>query len=427
MSYAKIFYSCCQQLIGGGERTGELYMMRIKKIICTLMLIVFIFAVVNTVGAPKPKVASWTFMIYMAADNNLHAWAYENLDLLETVGSTDEVNIVVLWDDYYGPAHFYRVVLGDIELIDEFPLDGDEVNMGDSYTLEVFVDFVTKKFTAEHYLLDLWNHGTHFIGSCWDEHPNDYLTHGEVVAGLEGHHIDIVAYDACLEAMIEVAYEYNALDMEADYLVACENYIPLYGYPYDVILDSMTKNPEMSALELAILIADEYARYYEPRAHFNGGVMTTLSVIELSTVDEAVAELSQLAGALETKLKESEENYDFYHEIISEARGEGNLPWAEAGWEYYIDLPTFIEELEVNPDLDAEIQALASAVGDALDEVVVHVANSEPMWSASALGLGIWFPPSEKPYVAYSGIPKYKDLQFASQGWLDFLYAYWKT
>jgi len=427
MSYAKVFYLCCWQLVGGGERTGELYMMRTKKILCTLLLIVFVFAAVNTVGAPKPKVAGWTFMVYMVADNNLYAWAYDNLDLMETVGSTEEVNIIVLWDGYYRPAHLYRVVLGDIELIDEFPLDGKEVNMGDSYTLEVFVDFVTKNFKAEHYLLDLWNHGNEFSGSCYDENPVDHLTHDEVVAGLEGHNIDILAYDACLEAMIEVAYEYNALDMEADYLVACENYIPLYGYPYDVILDSMTKNPEMSALELAILIADEYARYYEPRAHFNGGVMTTLSVIELSTVDEAVAELSQLAGALETKLKESEENYDFYHEIISEARGEGNLPWAEAGWEYYIDLPTFIEELEVNPDLDAEIQALASAVGDALDEVVVHVANSEPMWSASALGLGIWFPPSEKPYVAYSGIPKYKDLQFASQGWLDFLYAYWKT
>jgi len=220
-------------------------MMRTKRIVYALLLFVFVFAAVNTVGAPKPKVAGWTFMIYMAADNNLWAWAYQNLDLMETVGSTDEVNIVVLWDGYYRPAHLYRVVPGDIELIDEFPLDDEEVNMGDSSTLEVFVDFVTKKFKAEHYLLDLWNHGNDFVGSCWDENPYDYLTHGEVVAGLEGHHIDIVAYDACLEAMIEVAYEYNALGMEADYLVASENYIALYGYPYDVILDSVTQNPDI--------------------------------------------------------------------------------------------------------------------------------------------------------------------------------------
>ena len=400
-------------------------MMRTKKVMCALLLIVFISATMNTVGAARPKIAGWTFMIYMVADNNLDAWAYENLELMQTVELTEEVNVVVLWDAYDKPAYLYKVVYGGRELVGSFPLNGEEVNMGDPDTLEAFVDFVTRKFGAQHYLLDLWDHGNDFSGSCYDEHPVDHLTHDEVVAGLKRHHIDILAYDACLEAMIEVAYEYNALGMETDYLVACENYVPLYGYPYDVILDTMTNNPEMSAFEVAKMIADEYAIYYEPRAHFNGGVMATLSVIDLSTVDEAVVELSQLTGALEAKLEESEESYDFYHEIISQARGEGNLPWAEYGWEYYIDLPTFIEDLEANPDLDVDIKGLASAVRVALDEVVVHVANTEPMESASALGLGVWFPPSESPYFAYRGLLRYEEMQFASQGWLDFLYAYW--
>ena len=397
-------------------------MMRPKRIVYALLLFVFVFATVSTVGAARPKIAGWTFMVYMVADNNLDAWAYENLELMQSVQLTDEVNVVVLWDGYDRPAYLYEVVCGGRELVTSFPLNGEEVNMGDSGTLEAFVDFVTRKFTAQHYLLDLWDHGNDFSGSCYDEHPVDHLTHDEVVAGLVGNHIDILAYDACLEAMIEVAYEYNALGMEADYLVASENYIALYGYPYDVILDSVTQNPDMSALEFAVLIADEFARYYEPRAHFNGGVMATLSVIDLSTVDEAVAELSVLTDALEAKLEES---YDKYRKIISEARGEGNLPWAEYGWEYYVDLPTVINDLEANRKLDPDIRGLASDVRVALDEVVVHVANSKPMESASALGLGIWFPPSENPYLAYRGLLRYENLQFASQGWLDFLYAYW--
>jgi len=401
--------------------------MRTKRIVCALLLIVVAAMTVNTAWAAKPesRIAGWTLMIYMVADNNLDAWAYENLELMQSVQLTDDVNVVVLWDGYDLPAYLYKVVYGGRELVTSFPLNGEEVNMGDSDTLEAFVDFVTRKFKAQHYLLDLWDHGNDFSGSCYDEHPVDHLTHDEVVAGLEGHHIDIVAYDACLEAMVEVAYEYNALGMEADYLVASENYIALYGYPYDVILDSVTQNPDMSALEFAVLIADEFARYYEPRAHFDGGVMGTLSVIDLSTVDEAVAELSQLTEALEAKLEEGEESYDLYHEIISEARGEGNLPWAEYGWEYYIDLPAFINDLEANLELDPDIRGLVSDVRVALEEVVVHVANTEPMESASALGLGIWFPPSEKPYSAYRGLLRYENLQFASQGWLDFLYAYW--
>ncbi len=397
-----------------------------KRIMYALLLFIFASATLNTVGAARPKIASWTFMVYMVADNNLDAWAYENLDLMQSTQLTDEVNVIVLWDGYFEPVYMYKVVYGGRELVGSFPLNGKEVNMGDSDTLEAFVDFVTRNFKAQHYLLDLWDHGADFSGSCYDEHPVDHLTHDEVVAGLAGFHVDILAYDACLEAMIEVAYEYNALDMETDYLVACENYVPLYGYPYHWILDALTMNPDMSALEFAIEIADDYARYYEPRAHFNGGVMATLSVIDLSTVDEAVAELSKLTEALESRLKEGEESYDLYHEVISIAAGEGNLPWSEYGWAYYIDLPTFIANLTLNLEFDTETQALASAVGDALDEVVVHCANSKPMTSASALGLGIWFPPSEHPYLAYKGLLKYETLQFASKGWLDFLYAYWK-
>jgi len=323
-----------------------------------------------------------------------------------------------LWDGYYEPAYLYKVVNGGHELVRSFPLNGKEANMGDSDTLKTFVDFATKKFEAQHYLLDLWDHGNDFDGSCYDEHPEDHLTHDEVVAGLAGHHIDILAYDACLEAMIEVAYEYNVLGMQTDYLVACENYVPLYGFPYDTILEALTANPGMSALEFAKVIVAEYVEFYRPRAHFNGGVMATLSVIDISMVDEAVKELADLTAVLEANMKT-------YHDLISKARGEGNLPWAEYGWEYYIDLPSFVQYLEANVP-EVEVSELAGNLLSTLQEDVIKaVGNSKPMDSVGALGLGIWFPPSDAPYYAYKGLLVYQTLQFASQGWLDFLYAYW--
>ncbi|UCH32554.1 MAG: hypothetical protein JSV05_04020, partial [Candidatus Bathyarchaeota archaeon] len=377
--------------------------MRTKRIICAILFIVIVNMTVNTAWAtkPKPNIAEWTFMVYMAADNNLDVWAYESLSYMEAVELTDEVNVVVLWDDYYEPAYMYRVVSGGHELVIDFPLNGEEVNTGDPTTLKTFVDFATEKFEAQHYLLDLWNHGNDFDGSCYDEHPEDHLTHDEVVTALVGHHIEILAYDACLEAMIEVAYEYNISGMQTDYLVACENYVPLDGYPYDTILDALTKNPKMSALEFAIEIADNYVEFYETKPE-SGGAFATLSVIDISMVDEAVVELSKLTEALEAKLKE---NYELYHKIINLARSERKLPWAEYGWEFYIDLPTFVADLEMNlPESDEEIRGLASVVGDALEEVVVHVANSKLMTAASAMGLGIWFPPSEASDGASSGI-----------------------
>ncbi|MEM2779438.1 MAG: clostripain-related cysteine peptidase [Candidatus Bathyarchaeia archaeon] len=390
------------------------------KAISALALLLSLLAVVITAPsalAKSAKTTKWTFMVYMDADNNLDYWAYYSLDLMDNVGSTNGVNIVVLWDGYYQPAYMYKVVRGGLELVSNFPLNGEEINMGEPHTLKTFVGFVTKNFKAERYLLVLWNHGQHFLGCCLDEHPEDYLTHDEVVSGLAGYRIDILAYDACLEAMIEVAYEYNVQGLNINYLVASENYVPLYGYPYDEILGVLTTNPEVPTLNFAQTIVAKFAEFYKPRAHFNGGVMATLSVIDVSMVDEAVKELAYLTDVLKN-------NMEIYHDLISEARGEGNLPWSEYGWEYYIDLPSFVKCLmDRGP---GEIISLARALLDTLqNDVIKAIGNTKPMDSAGACGVGIWFPPSETAKLTRELLPQYEKLSFASQGWLDFLHAYW--
>jgi len=384
----------------------------------------------STLGVMTPNVsakatrAKWTFMVYMDADNNLDD--PENLDLMDDVGSTDNVNVVVLWDGYYEPAYLYKVLLGGKELIGEFPLNGTEVNMGDPDTLEAFVDFVRKKFKAEHYFLDLWDHGNALTGGCVDEHTGvpglsrDQLRQYEVAEALDGYHIDIIAWDACLQAMMEVAYEYVTLGVDSDYLVASEEYVPWFGYPYDAILQALVDDPEISERDFAVTVAREYAECYRPRAHFNDGVMATLSVIDLSTIEEAAGDLSELTALLKTKLKD---DFDTYRDLISEARGEGNLPWGET-WECWVDLPTFTLGLYELASEDEDIRASAGEVSDTLiNETIVYVGNTEAMESVSALGMAIWFPPSFQK--AEARVNLYTGMQFASTGWLDFLYAYW--
>lgn len=392
-------------------------------ILITLLLASTLGVMTPNVSA-KPTRTKWTFMVYMDADNNLDD--PENLDLMDDVGSTDDVNVVVLWDGYYEPAYLYKVLLGGKELIGEFPLNGEEVNMGDPETLEAFVDFVYDTFKADHYFLDLWNHGNALTGGCVDEHTGvpglsrDQLRQYEVAEALDGYHIDIIAWDACLQAMMEVAYEYVALGVDSDYLVASEEYVPWYGYPYDAILQALVDDPEISERDFAVTVAREYAECYRPRAHFNDGVMATLSVIDLSTIEEAAGDLSELTALLKTKLKD---DFDTYRDLMSEARGEGNLPWGEA-YGSWVDLPTFTLGLYELASEDEDIRALAGEVSDTLiNETIVYVGNTEAMESVSALGMAIWFPVSFQKAEARLNL--YTEMQFASTGWLGFLYAYW--
>jgi len=387
---------------------------QVLRVIALCLVTLSVLAVQSCRGARSENVATWTFMVYLDADNNLDAYASYSLGMMQQVGSTPNVNVVVLWDGYYAPACMYKVVKDGLEEVKGFALNGQEVNMGNSVTLETFVDYSVRKFQAGHYVLVLWDHGNDVSGICWDEHPYDHLTHAEVALALSGHHIDLLVTDACLMSMVEVAYEYNQYCLDSDYLVGSENYVPVAGYPYNTILDSLNQNPSMSELEAVQMITACFTEFYEPRAHFNGGVMGSLSAIDIAEMDEVVSSLATLTSALMEDMAAN-------HEMISEARGEGNLPWSEYGWDQYVDLPTFVETITLETT-DSDVKAAGDVVLSKLSEAIVALGNTEPMESASAKGMGIWFPPS---YHAMWGLAPYTATRFASEGWLDFLYAYW--
>jgi len=97
------------------------------------------------------------------------------------------------------------------------------------------------------------------------------------------------------------------------------------------------------------------------------------------------------------------------------------LPWSEYGWDLYIDLPTFVENITFKTT-DLTVKSAGYALLYSLSQAIVALGNTQPMESAGARGMGIWFPSS---YHSMWGLTPYEATKFAAQGWLDFLYAYW--
>jgi len=370
------------------------------------------FLVIYPVEAKKNTVKTqWTFMVYMDADNNLDAFGYENMKAMQTVGSTPAVNIIVLWDKYDDVTNLYKVTT-DVhgpELIPKFPLNGNEANMGDPETLQTFVDYTTKHFRAQHYALVFWDHGDDFSGCCWDDHPVDHLSHQEITQALAGIHLDLIIFDACVEGMIEVVYEYVWAGLQIDYVVATEGYVPNWGIPYATILGNLTTNYEWSAFNLAKFIVDDYIQLYETMRPASR--LVELAVIDMSCINSIVRQLGDITSHLS-------KNIGAYHGVISEARGKGNMGWSEYGWEAYIDLPTFVKNLA-----EYNIQGASSLYDYLTDALYVQASHS----MKSAEGLGIFFPNSDGSFEhkVWWTPEEYLALQFPNEGWWTFLRAYW--
>lgn len=118
--------------------------------------------------------AKWTFMVYLAGDNNLSAAGDTDLAEMQQVGSSGEVNLIAQFDNAGSSGtRRFRIVQPAAESqgreiepperprppIGEVLEDLGETDSGDPQVLLDFVRWAAKNYPAERYALVLWNHG----------------------------------------------------------------------------------------------------------------------------------------------------------------------------------------------------------------------------------------------------------------------------
>lgn len=295
----------------------------------------------ETPGAPGPEAASaataadWLFMVYYAVDNNLDPFAIPDIREMERVGSSDRVKIVVFIDraadsEWSTARRFLVLKRGkeDAQRSWDTSLptceDVGELNTGDPATLKQFITWARTKYPAKRQMLTISNHGGGWRavmakaaglkavageavpvesallskGIGWDDSSgSDFLESREVRAVLqEVGPFTVLGADACLMAMLEVAYEWRA---GAEYYVASEEVEPGEGWPFDPVLSGLVRKPEMSGEELARNIVRHFGELYDGRQE-----RTTLSAVRLAQVEplaKAMSALGDQLGALAQK------------------------------------------------------------------------------------------------------------------------------
>jgi hypothetical protein len=264
--------------------------------------------------ALDPDLPAWTVLVFVNGDNDLERWALEDLNEMEVVGSTADVQVVVQLDRSDG----YARADGDWSEARRYLIQADddrgaitspvleslgEVDSGDADTVLDFVEWGAAAFPAQRYALILWDHGDGWriaegeppdtkaisddddAGSRISVAAGDLTRVAEGAAAALGQPVDLFGFDACTMQQWEVAFSVGA---SARYLVASEDYEDAAGWPYDAWLADLVANPQMETATLGDTIA---LRFHELPD-------STLSVLDLGRLPALTAAVSEAADTL---------------------------------------------------------------------------------------------------------------------------------
>ncbi len=265
-----------------------------------------------TVEPFETTTTKWTVLVYINAANDLYPFSTLNMNQMEAVAQNPDVRFVVQWKQSQSlfPASSFNgtrryLVKPDTtnQIASQLVQDmGSGVDMGQHSTLLDFVNWGETYFPGTRTCLIVWNHGNGWRrrpapdepisrAVSYDDETGNAIQIWQLGQALGSNHFDILAWDASLMQMLEVAYE---VEDQASYVVGSEESPPGEGYPYDLIFQQFRDNPDNSTALLTKAFVDGMLAVpsYATRK-------ITQSVLDTSKLDDLSNAISQFGTALQ--------------------------------------------------------------------------------------------------------------------------------
>jgi len=368
---------------------------------------------------------------------------YQDLKEMKAVGSSDKVHILAQFDTKDNRSTYRYRLRADTSLEEDLVQTIGETDTGDPANLVDFVAWAMQQYPARHTMLILWNHGNGWDdddvyasfrsigdrlpldgaevrsisqrsrfrqalfrstlmkipreaakpgqrGILYDDTSMDFLDNQELKialakavqrAGLE--QIDILGMDACLMAMLEVAYQVRA---SCRYFVASEEVEPMRGWPYDLFLKWLAEKPRSSPSTVAREAVSRYVKSYD-RGLLSPDI--TISALDTTRLSALTAALDRLALALLERLHETA-----IFEAVTLAR-RNTQRFQHDG---YIDLAHFLRLLLNRRPDDTALRKVVKPVLETLGPKRAVAANGTlGSQVENAEGVAIYFPERGAP------------------------------
>jgi len=242
----------------------------------------------DTIRSAITAKKDWTFIVYLAADNDLRSFASRNIKQMTNVGSNQHVNILVHLDiktnSHQKVTRRYLVGRHELFQLNDNDPNSQRMDSGNPETLISCCEWAIKDYPANHYALIFWNHGTgpidpphgkvinpaslftfnpflnkleldrsvNFLelidalthehrGVCWDDSTGNYLSNQKISYALsticnnflDGKKFDIIGFDACLMSGLEIAH---LLKNYTNFMVSSQEVELGTGWHYQYVL-----------------------------------------------------------------------------------------------------------------------------------------------------------------------------------------------
>lgn len=311
----------------------------------------------------------WTFLVYLNAANDLEEFGPLNMNQMERIGSDRNINMVVQFKrikgqydtssgDWGGTRRYYVRKDNDSSVINSFLLSqNDTSDMGRPQTLQEFIQWGMQTYPAERYCLVLWNHGSGWRsvketpgrsvatrGISFDDATDNHISMLQLpsaIQRIDGQKWDVLAFDASLMQMAEVAYQVRN---QANLIVGSEESPPGEGYPYDKFLGPLQANPNMSSQDFAFRIVDETLNSYGVDSNVTHSVLDAAKVGDIAPavndLGSALMNAKSRYGSQIAAARNTSENYtypqnsdllDFVRLLVDPTPGTAYVPVPDAG------------------------------------------------------------------------------------------------
>lgn len=378
--------------------------MRKRTLLPIGLLLIFVSQALCVVGVSASS-AQWTFMIYVCGDNDLESSWEPNLAQLEGVGSTSDVHFVALVDLLStDTVELIHIEQGTHTVLEVW----SEQDMGNPAVAINFVNTVKTLYPATKYLLDFWDHGNGWDYFCWDQSADNWLDVpklGQIMDAVG--FIDIVGFDACDMAQIEVYYE---LVGHASYVVGSEETIPLLGWPYDTNAQDLVNNPSQDAETYATELVVNYGELY---SSLKGYGFETFSAVDVNQIPTLTTAFTDWTSTMLANLNQYKSRY------ASALRGSKKM----SGTSYYLDMYDYMLELQ-DERIPAELVTATEDVKTAMSNAIV--ANWYGKKQSNIYGLTFFWAKQNYWTGTWSIRDNYLEVTWGQvTGWANFLDAYY--